>query len=117
MKCMLNRNKEQKTDRTEHMRDGDGHVLRRTLIAPEDSCGKFKMCAKITLEPGCSIGEHPHQPDAEFCYMLEGELTILDNGEEHTVYPGDAWICGDGAVHYCKNTSDKPAVFLAVVVK
>lgn len=49
--------------------------------------------------------------------MLEGELTILDNGEEHTVYPGDAWICGDGAVHYSKNTSDKPAVFLAVVVK
>ena len=76
---MLNRNKEQKTDRIEHMRDGDGHVLRRTLIAPEDSCGKFKMCAKITLEPGCSIGEHPHQPDAEFCYMLEGELPILDN--------------------------------------
>lgn len=74
---MLNRNNDQKTDLIEHMRDGDGHVIRRTLIATEDSCGKFKMCAKITLEPGCSIGEHGHQPDAEFCYMLEGELTIL----------------------------------------
>lgn len=114
---MLNRNNDQKTDVIEYMRNGDGHVIRRTLIAPEDSCGKFKMCAKITLEPGCSIGEHGHQPDAEFCYMLEGELTILDNGKEHTVYPGDAWMCGDGAVHYSKNTSDKPAVFLAMVVE
>mgnify|MGYP004423979201 CR=1 FL=1 len=25
MKCMLNRNKEQKTDRIEHMRDGEGY--------------------------------------------------------------------------------------------
>ena len=49
---MLNRANDQKTDVIEHLRGGDGQVIRQTLIAPEDSCGKFKMCAKLTLEPG-----------------------------------------------------------------
>ncbi len=101
----------------EHMRGGDGTVEIIRYLEPEEFNGNAKMIAKLVLKPGCSIGEHPHQPDAEFCYMLEGELTILDNGKEHTVYPGDAWMCGDGAVHYSKNTSDKPAVFLAMVVE
>ena len=108
---------ELRVERKENMAGGKGHVIIKHILEEKELNGKCKMYAEVTLEPGCSIGEHPHQPDAEFCYMLEGELTILDNGEEHTVYPGDAWICGDGAVHYSKNTSDKPAVFLAVVVK
>ena len=114
---MLNRANGQKTDVIEHLRGGDGQVIRQTLIAPEDSCGKFKMCAKLTLEPGCTIGAHAHMPDAEFCWLLEGELLIQDGGEEKIVKPGDAWMCGDGASHYTKNVSDKPAVFLAIVAE
>ncbi|MCD8356038.1 MAG: cupin domain-containing protein [Clostridia bacterium] len=114
---MLNRVNDQKTDIIEKLRGGEGQIVRQTLIAPEDSCGKFKMCAKLTLEPGVTIGEHPHMPDAEFCLLLEGELLILDGGEEHIVKPGDAWICGNGDSHYTKNVSDQTAVFLAVVVE
>ena len=114
---MLNRAKEQKTDELVKLRGGEGTIIRRTLIAPEDSCGKFKMCAVLTVEPGCSIGEHIHMPDAEFCYLMEGELVIADGGKEYTVYPGDAWMCGDGAGHYTKNCSDKKAVFMAIVVE
>lgn len=114
---MINRKQQQKTDRVEHLRGGEGSVLRQTLIAPEDSCGKFRMCAKMTLEPGCTIGEHTHMPDAEFCYLLEGELVIADGGTEHTVHPGDAWMCGGGAGHYTKNCSEHNAVFLAIVAE
>ncbi len=114
---MLNRANEQKTEIIEKLRGGEGHVTKRTLIAPEDSCGKFKMCAVLTIEPGCSIGEHSHMPDAEFCYLMEGELVILDGGEERTVHPGDAWMCGDGNVHYTVNRSDDKAVFLAIVAE
>lgn len=42
---MLNRAKEQKTDIIEHLRGGEGTVIRKTLLAPGDSFGKFKMCA------------------------------------------------------------------------
>lgn len=113
---MIDRVQDQKTETREHMRGGDGSVILRHLLAPEDSCGKFKLCAVLTLEPGCGIGEHAHMPDAEFCWLLEGELVIEDNGTHHTVYPGDAWICGNGAQHETKNCSDQKAVFLAVVV-
>ena len=114
---MLNRANEQKKDTLEKLRGSDGIIGRQTLIPPEESCGKFKMCSILTLEPGCSIGKHGHNPDAEFCYMMEGEMTILDNGTEYTVHPGDAWFCGGGAIHYTKNNSDKKAVFMAIVVE
>lgn len=114
---MLNRADKQKTDRIENLRGGEGSVIRKTLLAPGDSFGKFKMCAVLTLAPGCTIGEHAHMPDAEFCWLLEGELVIADGGEEHTVYPGDAWICGGGDTHYTKNCSDNNAVFLAIVTE
>lgn len=113
---MINRAKDQQTEIKEQLRGGDGNAIVRHLITPENSCGKFKMCAVLTLEPGCSIGEHPHMPDAEFCYLMEGELVIEDGGKEYTVHPGDAWICGDGAQHYSKNCSDKNAVFMAIIV-
>ncbi|MDO5547142.1 MAG: cupin domain-containing protein [Eubacteriales bacterium] len=114
---MLNRATEQKTDTVEKLRGGEGVITRQHLIPAEESCGKFKMCAILTLEPGCSIGEHAHQPDAEYCYMMEGEMTIMDGGKEYTVHPGDAWFCGGGAAHYTKNNSDKKAVFMAIVVE
>ncbi len=112
---MINYAQDQKTEIKEHLRNGEGNVVMRHLLAAEDTCGKFKMCAVLTLAPGCTIGEHAHMPDAEFCYLLEGELVIEDAGAEHTVHPGDAWICGDGAQHYTKNCSDSDAVFLAIV--
>lgn len=114
---MLNRANEQKTEIKKNLRGGEGEIPAKVLIPNEASCGKFKMCAMMTLEPGCSIGEHAHDPDAEFCYMVDGEMTILDGGEEHTVHPGDAWFCGGGARHYTVNRSDKTATFMAIVLE
>ena len=116
MKCMLNRNKEQKTDRIEHMRDGDGHVLRRTLIAPEDSCGKFKMCAKITLEPGCSLGYHEHHNESETYYILRGEGNYDDNGRIRPVKAGDMTFTPDGMGDGLTNTGDTDLVFMALII-
>lgn len=113
---MINQAKQQKADVVENLRGGEGSILRHHLIPAADSCGKFKMCAVLTLEPGCTIGEHPHMPDAEFCWLLEGKLTIKDGDEEHIVYPGDAWICGNGDSHYTKNNFDEKAIFLAIVM-
>ena len=114
---MLNREKHQDVMTLENLRGGKGTIRKQTLIAPEDSCGKFKMCAKLTIRPGRTIGEHSHMPDAEFCYLLDGELVIADGGEEYTVRAGDAWMCGDGASHYTRNDSDKSATLLAIVVE
>lgn len=114
---MVTRANDRKQDVVSDLRGGKGDVARQHLVLPEDSCGKFKMCCVLTLEPGVSIGEHAHVEDAEFCYMLEGELTITDNGKECKMHPGDAWYCGGGAFHSSRNDSDKPVVFMAIVVE
>ena len=46
----------------EHMRGGDGTVIVRKFIrGPEDLCGKGRLFANITLNPGCGIGFHVHE--------------------------------------------------------
>ena len=49
----------------EHMRGGDGTVIVRKFIrGPEDLCGKGRLFANITLNPGCGIGFHRAQATA-----------------------------------------------------
>ena len=114
---MLTKANKRKQDVVSNLRGGKGDVAREHLVLPEESCGKFKMCSIMTLQPGDSIGQHAHDVDAEFCYLMDGELTILDGGEMKTIQPGDAWYCGGGAEHMTVNNSDKPAVFMAIIVE
>ncbi|MGM9649579.1 MAG: cupin domain-containing protein [Butyricicoccaceae bacterium] len=114
---MIRRANEQRVEKKEHLRGGEGYVTLQHLLEPGESCGKCKMIARITIEPGNTIGDHAHNPDAELCYLLEGELTITDGGEEHVMYPGDAWICGEGNRHCTMNKSEAPAVFLGIVIE
>ena len=51
------------------------------------------MIATITLEPGCSIGEHVHEKEEEVFYIIQGTATYDDNGTETVLHPGDACIC------------------------
>ena len=50
------------------------------------------MIATITLEPGCSIGEHVHEKEEEVFYIIQGTATYDDNGTETVLHPGDACI-------------------------
>jgi quercetin dioxygenase-like cupin family protein len=55
-------------------------------------------------------GPHVHRQHADSFYVLEGELAVLVQDEEHLVGPG-AWVCAPaGVVHGFRTTS--PARFL-----
>ena len=61
----------------EHMRDGDGTVqITNFITGPEELNGKGRLFAKITLNPGCSIGYHLHDKDAELFYIIKGGTSI-----------------------------------------
>ena len=66
---------------------------------------------------GVSIGEHPHNPDAEIYYCLKGELTVSDNGTEKVMHAGDIMFIGGGQTHWAKNLSNEPVEMLAIVIK
>ena len=79
--------------------------------------GKAKMCARITLPPGSSIGEHPHQPEAEIYYVLDGEITVTDNDERIVLHPGDAMYTGGGNRHSATNESFRNAEMMAIILR
>ncbi len=114
---MIRRKDECTKEIREHMRDGDGSVLLTNLIAgPEELNGKGRLFSKITLEPGCSIGYHTHDTDAELFYILTGTAEYNDNGTMRTVSAGDVTICATGEGHGIANRSGETVELVAVIV-
>ena len=70
-----------------------------------------------TLEPGgASSHRHWHEKEDEFLYMLEGEITVIENDGAQVIGPGDAccWKAGEPIAHRLENRSDAPATYLVV---
>ncbi len=49
----------------EQMRGGDGRAVQTPVIDEAQFCGHGRLFAKMTLEPGCSIGWHEHHGESE----------------------------------------------------
>lgn len=102
--------------RREHVRGGDGAPEFRHLFSAEEMGGRAELLAVVTLQPGESVGVHPHETNAEAYYILSGEATVTEDGAERTLKPGDAELCADGHTHAIANRTDAPVQFLAVIV-
>ena len=114
---MIRRKEECKVEYREHMRDGDGTAKLTAFISgPEELNGKGRLFSRITLEPGCSIGYHVHDTDAELFYILTGNGTYSDNGTLVTVHPGDVTICETGHGHSIANAGEETLELIAVIV-
>ena len=101
----------------EHMRDGDGTVqITNFITGPAELNDKGRLFAKITLNPGCSIGFHVHENDAELFYILKGTAEYSDNGEMRTVSAGDVTVCPAGTGHSITNKTDEVVELVAVIV-
>ena len=114
---MIRKADEFRIEYKEHMRDGDGTVqLTHFITGPEELEDKGRLFAKITLNPGCSIGYHVHEKDAELFYILTGTAEYNDNGEMRTVSAGDVTICPAGTGHGIANRTDGVVELVAVIV-
>lgn len=70
-----------------------------------------------TLKPGAASSQrHWHENEDEFVYVLEGEVTLCEDGGETVLKPGDtaAWKAGVANGHCLINRSDRDTVFLEV---
>ena len=106
-----------KVEYREHMRDGNGTVQLTSFIeGPAELNDKGRLFSKITLNPGCSIGYHVHEKDAELFYILKGTGIYSDNGEEKTVHAGDVTVCPTGESHGIANKTDEVVELVAVIV-
>ncbi|EAR50904.1 hypothetical protein OG2516_13566 [Oceanicola granulosus HTCC2516] len=73
--------------------------------------------AHETLLPGTQSSlMHWESDEDEFLYMLEGRLTVIEDGAQTEIGPGDAcaWKAGVAVGHCLRNDSDAPARYLIV---
>lgn len=71
----------------------------------------------VTLKPGVwSSQRHWHAKEDEFAYVLEGEVTLVEDDGEQVLKAGDCagWAAGVQNGHVLKNLSDRDAVLLIV---
>ncbi|MEL6567644.1 MAG: cupin domain-containing protein [Pseudomonadota bacterium] len=84
-----------------------------------DPLGLTQMgIGEVTLEPGSATGLlHYHHGADELVYVLEGEVTLIEEGQPDTVLvAGDAvgWKAGATIGHTIENRSDEPARILEI---
>ncbi len=114
---MVRRAEECRLEYREHMRDGDGTVEVTNLIAGDQEMnGKGRLFARITLRPGCSIGYHVHDKDAELFYIMKGTAEYQDGDTLRTVTAGDVTLCPTGTGHGIANRTDEVVELIAVIV-
>lgn len=71
----------------------------------------------MTLPPGAwSSQRHWHSHEDEFVYVLEGEVTLVEDGGETVLRSGDCatFAKGTGNGHHLINRSSSVAVFLEI---
>ncbi len=113
---MIRKSSECQIEYREHMRGGDGTVqITNFITGPAELNDKGRLFAKITLNPGCSIGYHVHEGDAELFYILKGTAEYSDNGTITQVSAGDVTICPAGTGHGIANRTDEVVELVAVI--
>lgn len=113
---MLKKLNEVAVDEREAIYGGKGTVKMQHYFKATDFAAPIRMCARITIPPGGSIGEHAHLKEDEIYIVLEGNGVIVDNGKELPIGVGDAILTGQGGKHGIMNNTEKDLVFAAIVI-
>ena len=114
---MIRHDEAYEVDIRENMRGGQGTVKIEHLWKKDELKGKTRLCARLTLEPGCGIGFHEHVGEEEVFYVISGQGRVQDGDEAVAVGAGDTILTGDGSGHAVEASGDEPLVMLAVIVQ
>lgn len=92
--------------------------LQRTLVGRADVSvpGREAVVARVEVAAGAKAGRHTH-PGDEISYVLEGEATLLIDGQPpRTVRAGESFVVPAGVVHDAHNDGNVPTKLLGVYV-
>lgn len=72
---------------------------------------------RARLIPGASIGLHTHETNSEVIYIIEGEGTVILDGEKSKLTSNCSHYCPKGHSHTLINDSDRDLQFFAVITE
>ncbi len=101
----------------ENMRGGSGTVRIEHFWKKDELKGPTRLLAKLTLEPGTSIGFHEHVNEEEVFVVVRGRGRVTDGDTVAEVEEGDTILTGDGAGHAVEALGDVPLELIAVIVQ
>lgn len=113
---MIHTEREMKQEIRESMRGGTGSVTIRHIFTKDEFSAKTRLCARLTIPPGASIGPHQHETEDEV-YIITRGTGVLNNGINETkVARGDAILTGNGESHSIKNDGVEDLELIAVIM-
>lgn len=90
----------------------------REKVMLGDVCGLTQFGVNLTrLKPGAwSAQRHWHEREDEFVYVVEGEVTLIENDGETVLRAGDCagWKAGTPNGHCLVNKSSADAAFIEI---
>ena len=92
--------------------------MTRTLVGRGDVSvpGREAVVARVEVAPGAKAGRHTH-PGDEISYVLEGEATLLIDGQPpRVVKAGESFVIPAGVVHDAHNDGAAPIKLVGVYV-
>jgi quercetin dioxygenase-like cupin family protein len=93
-------------------------ALKREMVGRADVSvpGREAVIARVEVAPGGKAGRHTH-PGDEISYVLEGEATLLVDGQPpRKVKAGESFVIPAGVVHDAHNDSKVPIKLVGVYV-
>jgi mannose-6-phosphate isomerase-like protein (cupin superfamily) len=114
---MIRRSDTYDTTVREKMRGGSGSVTIEHFWKEDELLSKTRLCARLSLEPGSSIGFHEHAGEEEIFIVLSGQGRVNDAGVESVVKAGDTILTGNGAGHSVEAIGDEPLRLVAMIVE
>ena len=113
---MVRKFSEMSVETRDKMRGGEGAVTIRHYFTPAEFGAKMRLCALLTIPPGASIGEHPHEGEDEVYLILRGSGVVREQDGNHRVTAGDAVLTGKGASHAIANDTAEILEVAAFVI-
>ncbi len=104
------------TEYRENMRGGQGTIAITNIFNKHDFKANCRLCAKITIQPGDSIGFHEHVNEEELYLIIQGKALVNDNGHEKELHAGDAILTGNGTGHAIQNIGLQPLELIAIIL-
>lgn len=99
-----------------NIRNGIGNVTVQHLFKKEEITARTRMCSRLTLPPGVSIGMHKHENEDELFVVTRGQGLIDDGHTKEPVQAGDAILTGKGESHALINNGQEPLELIAIIM-
>ena len=103
-----------RSDEIEYEAVGAAADLEKGVLINEEHGAKDVAIRRFTLAPGGEVPEHTNEVE-HAQYVLEGEYIVGVDDSEYTVSAGDSLHIPAGTVHWYRNDSDSPGVFICAV--